>query len=155
MIVLGVDPSLNSCGVAVLIKNKDNSIKCLTHVAIKSKTTDDFYQKIDRIISIIEEMILLHKPTILGIEETFVNSNPASSLKLGIVRGAIIATCLRHKLAIKELYPNEIKKTITGNGKASKDQIEYMVKILLPGIQAKTDDEHDAIAIGISTLLLN
>ena len=63
-----------------------------------------------------------------------------------------MSVALQHKLTIMEFKPNEIKKAITGNGKADKQQVDYMIKILVPKATPKTLDESDAIAIATTAI---
>ena len=86
-------------------------------------------------------------------EKTFVNKNPQTSLLLGMARGGIMLTIASNNLSITEFAPNFIKKAITGNGKAEKEQLGFMVKKLISGIPAeksfKTLDETDALSVAV------
>ena len=113
--ILGVDPALNNTGWSIL-KTTGQGDAIFENVGhISNDIKDDYYAKLETIRSNIENIIIMYKPQILSIEETFVNNNAVSSLKLGVVRGIIISMALQHKLTILEFKPNEIKKTITGN----------------------------------------
>lgn len=150
IIILGIDPALNNTGWAVL-KTKGSGEIIFENVGhISNHLNDDYYAKLETIRSNIDSLIHNYKPNILSIEETFVNNNALSSLKLGVVRGIILSVALQYKLTILEFKPNEIKKAITGNGKADKKQIDYMVKVLVPKATPKTLDESDAIAIALT-----
>ena len=149
MIILGIDPALNNTGWAILEKQGEkNKILSLGHIS--NKQSDDYYKKLINLYKKTNEIINFYKPHILTIEETFVNNNPLSSLKLGVVRGIFFSCAIQNNLNIREYKPNEIKKTITGNGKADKTQVEYMVKMLVPKANPKTTDESDALAIALT-----
>ena len=150
--ILGVDPALNNTGWAVVDGNGSGNIEFVDIGHISNKVSDDYYCKLEKIRQNIEEIIIKYKPTFLSIEETFVNNNELSSLKLGVVRGVFLSVALQYNLKIMEFKPNEIKKTITGNGKAEKQQVDYMVKMLVPKAQPKTLDESDALAIALTGL---
>ena len=150
--ILGVDPALNNTGWAVVDGNGSGNIEFVDIGHISNKVSDDYYCKLEKIRQNIEEIIIKYKPTFLSIEETFVNNNELSSLKLGVVRGVFLSVALQCNLKIIEFKPNEIKKTITGNGKAEKQQVDYMVKMLVPKAQPKTLDESDALAIALTGL---
>ena len=151
MIILGIDPALNNCGWAIIeYEQKNNSMTYIDSGVIKNITKIDYIEKINIIIIFINNLTKQYKLDILSIEDTFVNINPSSSLKLGIVRGAIIAIGLINNLKIYEFKPNQIKSTLTGNGKADKQQINYMIKTILPKAKPESFDESDAIAIAIT-----
>lgn len=150
--VLGVDPALNNTGWSILKTSCCGDIIFDSVGHISNNIKDDYYCKLENIRLQIDEIIRNGKPNILSIEETFVNGNALSSLKLGVVRGIIMSVALSYKLTIMEFKPNEIKKTITGNGKADKQQVNYMIKTLVPKAIPKTLDESDAIAIATTAI---
>ena len=149
MRILGIDPALNNTGWAILdVINLENKIVALGHIS--NRQADNYYDKVANIFNKTNEIIEKYQPQILAIEETFVNNNAASSLKLGVVRGIFFSCAVKNGLKIYEFKPNEIKKAITGNGKADKVPVEYMVKMLLPKATPRTPDESDAIAIALT-----
>ena len=95
------------------------------------------------------QIIQLYKPDEASVEETFVNKNPISSLKLGHARGALILTLGICGIKVNEYSATSVKKTIVGVGRAEKNQVQAMIKILLPKANFKTEDEADALAIAI------
>ena len=148
MIVLGVDPGLIKTGYGV-IKIEDNH---LSHIASGTIFTDaklPIEMRLGNIFNNLNEIIKTYRPDHFSIEETFVNNNPISSLKLGQARGVAILTAGVNGLEVFEYKPNTIKKSITGVGKATKDQVGMMIKCLLPTVNPKTEDEADALAIAI------
>ena len=154
MRILGIDPALNNSGWAILDKKSDGTV---VFVAIGHMPNQDhvgYYSKLSNIRNEIEKIIDTYKPDFFSIEETFVNNNASSSLKLGVVRGVFLSVALQHNIKITEYKPNEIKKTITGNGKADKQQVNFMVKILVPKANPKTLDESDALAIALTCAFL-
>lgn len=150
MIILGIDPALTKSGWGI-IEAKDSSINYIASGTITTKSNELLEKRLDFIYSEIDKLISLHKPSIVGIEEIFVNVNAASSIKLCHARGAIIAAIGKHKLPLKEYAPNKIKKTISGAGKADKSQIIYMVNMLMPNANVTSPDEADALAIAYTT----
>lgn len=151
-IFLGIDPALNSTGYAILQK-KGSSAVLIECGIIKNKIETDFMQKLVKIFDSISQICELYKPTACGIEETFINVNASSSLKLGVARGAILTAVAKQGIPIFEYSPNNIKKTITGFGKAEKSQVEFMVKKMVQNIKSETKpDETDAIAIALTCL---
>ena len=154
MIFLGIDPALNQTGYALVLKKSNNSLTFIESGTIKNKVQEEFPQKLLKIFTTIDK--ICHKHTILGsgIEETFVNVNSSSSLKLGAARGSIITCLAKNGIPIKEFAPNTVKKTITGAGKAMKIQVEFMVQRLISNVPSNlSSDEYDALAIAFCTAL--
>jgi len=95
------------------------------------------------------EIIALHAPREAAVEETFVNRDPQSALKLGQARGVALAALSVGGLPVAEYAANLIKKTVVGVGHAEKDQVAMMIKMLLPASEARTPDAADALAVAI------
>lgn len=153
MIVLGIDPALGSLGWAVVAK-ESTKLKYLASGVIKTSSKDEMHNRLAFINDVLEKVILEYKPNMAAIEETFVNTNSVTSLKLGYARGAIMSLIGRHSLGMREFKPNTIKKTVTGYGHAEKDQILHMIKLLLLGTSVITNsDEADAVAIAYTCLV--
>ncbi|GAA5253074.1 crossover junction endodeoxyribonuclease RuvC [Candidatus Rickettsia kedanie] len=147
MIVLGIDPALGSLGWAVVAR-QSTKLKYLASGLMKTNSKDEIHNRLAFINSTLEKVILEYQPNMAAIEETFVNTNSMTSLKLGYARGAIMSLFGRYNLDMREFKPNTVKKTVTGYGHAEKDQILHMIKLLLPGTSLITNsDEADAIAI--------
>jgi crossover junction endodeoxyribonuclease RuvC len=157
MIVLGIDPSLNSTGYGIL-EARNSKLHYITSGIITHAKETDFPQKLVNISNVLNDIILQYQPVKSGIEETFVNVNFKTSLKLGMVRGAIILTIAKCGIPIFEISPNSAKKSITGFGKAGKAQVSFMASRILSGIPEgkifKTDDETDALSIAITTYFM-
>jgi crossover junction endodeoxyribonuclease RuvC len=148
MIIIGVDPGLVKTGYG-LIDKIDNQIKYVASGVIKTDASNPIGKRLLNIYHELNEIIKIYNPQEFAIEETFVNDNPLTSLKLGHARGAAILVGAINNLHITEYSPNLIKKTITGAGKADKTQIQKMIKYILPISTFKTSDEADALAIAI------
>lgn len=147
MIILGIDPALASLGWGV-ISDDGTKLKYLASGLIKTKADELIQNRLAYIANSLEKIINEYKPSLISMEETFVNSNAVSSLKLAYVRGAIMALIGRRNINFSEFKPNLIKKTVVGVGHAEKAQIVHMIKILLPGSSnIKNFDEADALAI--------
>ncbi len=94
-------------------------------------------------------VIAEYVPAEAAVEETFVNRDPQSALKLGQARGVALAALALGGLKVAEYSANTIKKTVVGVGHAEKEQVAMMVKMLLPQSEAKTPDAADALAVAI------
>jgi crossover junction endodeoxyribonuclease RuvC len=148
MRLIGVDPGLRATGWGV-VEAVDNR---LSHVADGVVKTDDRLDLASRLVAIhdgLSDVIARYQPEEAAIEETFVNKNPRSTLKLGQARGVALLVPAQAGLPVAEYPPNLIKKTLVGAGHAGKQQIQMMVRVLLPGCDIATPDAADALAVAI------
>lgn len=146
--ILGIDPALTKTGWGMIEVN-GNSFKYIASGLIRTNDKKTMPERLKEIHSQLIPIISLYKPNIASIEETFVNVNPVSSLKLGHARGAIMLSLSICDIELHEYSATAIKKSITGVGRAQKQQIQAMIDILLPKNEAKTEDESDALAAAI------
>ena len=146
--ILGIDPGLGHTGWGVISK-KDNTLSYIACGAISSSPKDSLAQRLLAIKNGLQEVINKYTPDQCAIEETFVNKNPLSSLKLGHARGAAILTCSLNDLYSHEYAATLVKKTIVGAGRAEKSQIAMMVKTLLPRAVIESEDAADALAVAL------
>jgi len=146
--IIGIDPGLTKTGWGV-IEAVNNSFKFIACGTIHTDATLDLSSRLHSLHQKLDEAIKLYQPREAAIEETFINVNPLSSLKLGHARGALMLTLGLHKISVFEYSTTAVKKAVVGKGRAEKHQIAAMVKILLPKAQFKTEDEADAIATAI------
>src|SRR5207248_9542879 len=89
------------------------------------------------------------RPDAAAVEETFVNKNPASTLKLGVARGVVLLAPAERGLPVAEYSANLVKKAVVGAGHADKEQVQMMVRRLLPGCAIAAADAADALAVAI------
>ena len=149
MIILGIDPgSLNvGYGVLQVEKRKIVAAGCDT-IKINPKL-----QLSERLVQIhlgMDKIIAEYKPDIAVVETIFYGKNIKSAFTLGHARGVIMLALAQHNIDIEEYSPREVKKSVVGNGNASKEQVEYMVqKILNLSTKPKTEDAADALAIAL------
>lgn len=146
--IIGIDPGLTKTGVGI-ISIKDNNLSFLHTSAIYSQASDPLPTRLHHFHHSLIEIIKAYQPDEAAIEETFVNKNPISSLKLGHARGALILTLGLCGLKVAEYSTTAVKKAVTGIGRAEKKQIQMMVKVLLPQANFKNEDEADALAVAI------
>ena len=148
MRVIGVDPGLRHTGWGV-VEFKNNKALHIKDGSISPSTKLDDGKRLLEIKNQLQIIIKQYKPNISVIEKIFVGSGSISSLKLGMARGASMVALAESGLIINELSPKFVKKTVTGYGSASKEQIKSMIKKLL-NIIPKNEDSSDALAIAIS-----
>jgi crossover junction endodeoxyribonuclease RuvC len=147
--ILGIDPGTRNCGYAIVEKN-GNSVKLIEAGLIKIKTR--ILQ--EQIVEMTEGFDLIfdkHEIDQVSIEDMFYAFNPKTVIKLAQFRGAISLKILQKFGNFAEYTPLQIKQAVTGNGKATKEQVAFMVKRLL-GVkkEIKPLDITDAIAIALT-----
>ncbi len=148
MRILGIDPGLQKTGWGV-IEIHGNALTFIASGLIKTQASLPLYARLVLLGEGIEKVLTLYNPQHAVIEETFVNNNPRSALKLGQARGALILSLARTGLEVHEYAANLVKKSIVGKGHASKDQVGMMIGALLPKAGKVSEDEADALAVAI------
>jgi crossover junction endodeoxyribonuclease RuvC len=149
MRILGLDPSISSTGWGIIDVN-GNRLSYVADGFIPTSNKEPLSKRLQIIYTELKKVIEQYKPNEASIEITFLNSNPETSLKLSMARGVVFLMPALYNIPLFEYEPNKIKKALTGVGKADKNQVETMVKILLPGCQPKNNDSSDALAIAIT-----
>ncbi len=149
MRILGIDPGLKNTGWGIISYNH-NTLSYISSgvISTNAKDTDSYrLAYIDKHLHFIMQKWAIDHAVV---EETFVNKNPKSTLKLGQARGVALVAPAREGIPVSEYAATLVKKTIVGTGHASKDQINLMVKTLLPKAGTLKSDEADALAIAIT-----
>ena len=148
MRLIGLDPGLRNTGWGVIAVQGNR----LSHVAdgvVRSNARRPLAQRLMELRDGLAAVIREHQPDEAAVEETFVNTNPTSTLKLGQARGIALLVPAEFELPVGEYPPNLVKKTVVGSGHAAKEQIQMMVQALLPGCKVTSADAADALAIAI------
>lgn len=147
--ILGLDPSLSSTGWGI-IEVENSRLRYIADGFIPTDPKMPIEQRLNLIYQSLSEVIKIYQPQEASIEITFLNTNPTTSLKLSMARGVVILAPGSFGIPLFEYEPNKVKKATVGVGKAAKDQVETMVKVLLPGCKPKNNDSSDALAIAIT-----
>jgi crossover junction endodeoxyribonuclease RuvC len=152
MIILGVDPGYERVGIAILEKHATpNKERVIFSECFKTGAKLEFSERLKLIGEEINRVIKKYKPEILSIETLFLNTNQKTVMRVAEARGVVIYEASMANLKIFEASPPQIKIATTGYGRATKEQIMKMVKILTKVENSKTsDDELDAIAIALT-----
>lgn len=148
MRLLGLDPGLGATGWGVI----DVEPGRLRHVGdgvVRTSARDPLAVRLVQLAEGIEAVIAQYAAAEAAIEETFVNRNAVSTLRLGQARGTALLVSARAGLTVCEYLPNLVKKAVVGSGHASKDQVKMMVGVLLPGAAMRSEDAADALAVAI------
>jgi crossover junction endodeoxyribonuclease RuvC len=146
--ILGIDPGLVKTGWGV-IDYSGSSLRFVACGLIRADSSLPLASRLVLLSSGIKAVVDEYKPTDAAIEETFVNKNAMSSLKLGHARGALMLTVCLAGINLSEYAATLVKKSITGVGRAEKNQVGMMVKQLMPTARINSEDEADALAVAI------
>lgn len=147
--LIGIDPGLRRMGWGII----DVAGSRLVFVAsgvVTSHAGSTLATRLRGLHEGLADVIRAHGPDEAAIEETFVNRDPQSALKLGQARAIALVVPALARVGVFEYAANLIKKTVTGNGHAEKTQIAAMVKVLLPRSDAASADAADALAVAIT-----
>lgn len=149
MIILGIDPGTAITGYGV-IRVEHNKHTVLGYGAIRTPAKQATPLRLEAIYAELSRLIAEFEPQCLAVEELFFNKNVGSALAVGQARGVAILAGSHAGLPIFEYTPLQVKTAVTGYGRASKEQVAYMVKMLLGLAEMpKPDDVTDALAICI------
>ena len=154
-IILGIDPGTNVMGYAVLrcplLLTRKGAVVPLTIGALKMKKTDSHYLRLKQIRDKVLELITDYLPDEMAIESPFFGINVTSVVKLCRAQGAAMTAALDRDIPISEYPPARVKSAITGNGRASKEQVSSMVRRILhfEEDQDVPFDATDALAIAL------
>ncbi|MEM6625801.1 MAG: crossover junction endodeoxyribonuclease RuvC [Pseudomonadota bacterium] len=148
--ILGVDPGLRHMGWGV-IEAQGARLSWIAHGVVKPPTDAPMANRLAALADDLTAIVLEHAPDEAGIEETFVNANPKSALRLGQARGAAMASLAQSGLPVVEFAARKIKQCVVGTGSADKSQIAFMVRRLLPKAGEVSADAADALAVAITT----
>jgi len=149
MIILGIDPGTRNMGYA-LISLEKGKISLVEAGLIKIKA-DELQFQIPQMVEAFESIFTNHTIDEVAMEDIFYAHNPATTIKLAQFRGAIMLTILQQFGQFNEYTALQVKKAVTGKGKAAKEQVAFMVKRLLNiKKEIKPLDITDAIAVAIT-----
>jgi crossover junction endodeoxyribonuclease RuvC len=147
--ILGIDPGLRRTGWGV-IEIEGNR---LTFVGCGSVEPAGDLPLASRLLAIHEGLAGVlgdFRPVEAAVEQTFVNKDGVATLKLGQARGVAMLAPAMFGISVAEYAPNQVKKTVVGAGHADKNQIQMMLRILLPKAEPKSADAADALAVAIT-----
>jgi len=151
MIILGIDPGSNITGFGIVRVEGSSSTLVDSGVINAAKVSDEHTLRLKSIYDSICTLIAEHIPDLCAIEMPVYGNNPQSMLKLGRAQATAMMAALNHEIPVTEYTPKEIKKAVTGNGNASKEQVRYMIETMLdmPKESSITMDASDALAVAM------
>ena len=146
--LLGIDPGLRFTGWG-LVEADGNRLRHLADGVIASDAGQSVPERLKFLHDALAALMAEHRPDEAAVEETYVNRNGAATLKLGYARGvALLAPTLRG-IPVSEYGAKTVKLSVVGTGGASKEQVQMMVRRLLPGATMRRADAADALAVAI------
>jgi crossover junction endodeoxyribonuclease RuvC len=146
--VLGVDPGTRLCGWAIVsrdgsqITHVDNGVVALTE-------GDHLADRLAELLRRLERVIAEYNPHVAAVEGVFAARNPRSALILGHARGVALAAAAKAGLSVHEYTPQQVKKAVTGSGRAAKEQVADMVTLRLALTERPQEDAADAVAVAM------
>ncbi len=151
--ILGFDPGLANTGWGVIDAGK-NRFVCIAYGSISTPSDLSPGNRLDMIFKKSSEIIEEFKPSAAGIESLYFSKNITSAIPVAQARGILLLSLFQNGITAKEYTPQQIKQSITGNGKAEKQQIQQMLKIIL-GLNDVPKPDHAADALGAAVCCYN
>lgn len=149
MLVLGIDPGTHLIGYG-LVQAKKGHWCALEQGRIEAKKDLPFPTRLNTIFHAVLDLLERTLPDVAAVEEVYVTSNAKTTLRLGHARGVILLALSEKGIPIAEYAPREVKQSIVGNGAASKNQVQWMIRQMLNlGTATVTEDESDALAVAL------
>jgi crossover junction endodeoxyribonuclease RuvC len=148
MRVLGLDPGLRHTGWGVIDAGGNRLVHIADGVA-DARSDQPLAVRLVTLFRQIGAVLERFHPDEAAVEESFVNRNAASTLKLGVARGVVLLAPAERGVPVVEYSANRIKKAVVGAGHADKAQVQMMVRRLLPGFATGAPDAADALAVAI------
>lgn len=146
--LLGVDPGLRFTGWGV-IESDGNRLRHIADGVIATDGDASVPERLKALHDALVEVLATHMPAEVAVEETYVNKNAGSTLKLGYARGVALLAPALAGLLVVEYGAMEVKRSVVGTGAAAKGQVADMVRRLLPGATLRRADAADALAVAI------
>ena len=147
--ILGLDPGLSAMGWGV-IEVSGSRLGHVAHGVIATKPVHGLGVRLMMLHRALVEIIQSHGPSAIAVEQAFVARDPQAALKIGHARAVALLAAAQAGLEIAEYAPNHIKKCVVGAGHAGKEQVQFMVKRLLPACGVTQADAADALAAAIA-----
>ena len=148
--ILGIDPGIADTGYGIIQKDESGNLSCVDYGSIKTMAKMDMGERLEILNKELNKIIKKHKPDLIAIEQLFFCNNAKTAIVVGQARGVAMLTARQSKVPIVEFTPLQVKQAVSAYGKASKMQVQKMVKIILNLKEIpKPDDAADALAIAI------
>jgi len=147
--VIGIDPGTASCGYGI-VHESDGRLRAIDHGWWKTSAVERPELRLKTIFAAVVDLIEVHRPDAVALEESFVGADARTALSVGQARGAVMVAAANAGIECAEYPPARVKQVICGYGRADKQQVQKMVKAIL-SLQAAPTPSHasDALAVAI------
>ena len=150
MIVLGIDPGTAITGYGVVNRGADGAVSLVECGVIRTSSKATLATRLKDIYEGVSELLERHQPDAVAVEGVFFGKNVRSAVVLGHARGAILVAASLHQLEVAEYPPSEVKSAVVGTGRATKEQVQFMVqKLLRLREPPRPDDAADGVAVAL------
>ncbi len=151
MIVLGIDPGTATTGYGVVARAGDGAVSLVECGVVRTEATAALALRLRTIFEGVAEVIERTRPEVVAVESAFYAKNARTALVLGHARGAILLAATLRDLRVAEYAPAEVKNAVCGTGKATKEQVQFMVQRLLRlRTPPQPADAADAVAVALT-----
>lgn len=153
MKVLGVDPGTAATGYGVVVREDGGAVSLVECGVIRTRADTPLSERLHEIHDGLSDVLRRHTPDVVAVESLFYGKNVKTTVLLGHTRGAILLTAAMHDAEVVGYSPAEIKNAMVGTGKATKEQVQFMVKKLLRLKEAPSpSDAADGVAVALCHL---
>jgi crossover junction endodeoxyribonuclease RuvC len=150
VIILGIDPGTAVTGYGLVDRADDGAVKLAECGVIRTASRAPLPERLRDIYEGVSELMERHRPDAVAVEGVFFGKNVRSAVVLGHARGAILVAASLHQLEVAEYPPSEVKSAVVGHGRATKEQVQFMVQRLLRLREPpKPDDAADGVAVAL------
>lgn len=150
MRILGIDPGIGRLGWGI-IEEQGSKIKAISYDCLETSPKLSVADRLVLIYEHLQSLLTEHVPDALAVEELFFNTNATTAFTVGQARGVVLLAAAQHKIPIASYTPLQVKMAVSGYGRAEKNQVGQMVKVLLSlSSVPKPDDTADALAIALT-----
>jgi crossover junction endodeoxyribonuclease RuvC len=145
--VLGIDPGTAATGYGI-IERTGSRLREVDHGVLTTSPDQSLPERLLAIHALVDELLVLHEPDLMGVERLFFSRNVQTALAVGQARGVVLLAAAQYGVPVREATPNEVKSAIAGYGAADKEQVQRMVQLVLGMSELpRPDDAADALAI--------
>jgi crossover junction endodeoxyribonuclease RuvC len=145
--VLGIDPGTAALGYGI-VERSGGRLREVDHGCLATSPDLPLPERLLAIHTLVDELLALHEPDLMGVERLFFSRNVQTALGVGQARGVVLLAAAQHGTPVREATPSEVKSAIAGYGAADKEQVQRMVQLVLGMSELpRPDDAADALAI--------
>jgi crossover junction endodeoxyribonuclease RuvC len=151
--VLGIDPGTAALGYGI-VERSGGRLREIDHGCLTTSPDSSLPERLLAIHALVDELIALHEPDVVGVERLFFSKNVQTALAVGQARGVILLAAAQHGVHVREATPSEVKSAIAGYGAADKEQVARMVQLVC-GMTERPRPADAADALAIATWVAN